>query len=139
MLVSDLYELSQRDIGQAKMRAAMGELLTRVRRHLALEQRHVYAVLAATAKPHSALATTLRIFAPDTAAITQRLLDLLGQCATGASIDGFAENSTRALLDLRELVRREENLLFPEFERIQEQAPCAEASADDRDGSRAAG
>lgn len=132
VLVSDLYELSRQDIGKVKTRASMGVLLTRVRRHIAQEQMHIHAVLANAARQHSAIATTLRIFVPDTAAMTQRLLDFFGHCAAGVRVESFAEASTRALLDLRELVRREENLLFPEVERIQGHAPCAQSPADDR-------
>jgi hypothetical protein len=133
-LTSDLYKLSQEDLAPTERRRLGRELLARMERHVADEETGVYAVLADAADHDNTIATTLRIFGPDMASMTLRLLDFLRRCTGDEEVRSFPAAALRALSDLRELVRREEDLLFAELDRIRPPYACAH---DDSKGRRA--
>jgi hypothetical protein len=124
-LTSDLYKLSQEDLAQGERRRLGRELLARMERHVADEESHVYAVLADAADHDNTIATTLRIFGPNMASMTLRLLDFFRRCTDEEEFPRFPAAAMQALSDLRELVRREETLLFAELDRIRPPYACA--------------
>ena len=121
-LACDLHKLAQADVTQAETRARVRALYLRLRAHIDREEAELYQPLIRAGRQSRNVANTLRIFAADTAALTTRVLRFFEAYGEGDKTSGFCDACGQALADLRERIRREEQILYPELLRAGEAA-----------------
>ena len=117
-MACDLHKLAQADITQAETRARVQALYLRLRAHIDREEVDLYQPLIRAGRQSRNVANTLRIFAADTAALTTRVLRFFEAYGEGDKTSGFGDACGQALADLRERIRREEQILYPELLRV---------------------
>lgn len=90
--------------------------------HLALEDREFYPRLRKAAQAKAALQSTLNVFASDLEGITQTAIAFFKRygdaSAAGDSLD-FARDLGRLMAALRTRIRKEETLLYPEYDALE--------------------
>ncbi len=119
LFVSNLLEAAQW-IGveqldaQRKLRAAKIHLLA----HFKLEDTLLYPVLFEAAETNTDLKHTLEFLAKDMAGVSKEVMSFLGQCHNGGKQHQETQDIGNILFLLQTRIRREEDTLFAEFDKL---------------------
>ena len=104
--------------GQEKLLAAKNGLIE----HLRVEDEEFYKVLRKAAESDMSLSQTLEIFAKDMDRISEQALSFFDKYAHGGSGIDFARDFGSLYAILVSRIRKEENVLFPAYEKYKDKA-----------------
>lgn len=117
-IVDVLNEVKGKDIRlketQEKLLSAKAGLLT----HLKKEDEELYPVLKKSAEKDKNLQQTLDMFAKDMEGISRFALEFFDKYSKGGSGIKFAQDFGRLTATLGGRIRKEENILFAEYEKL---------------------
>ncbi|OGX31364.1 MAG: hypothetical protein A3D27_03350 [Omnitrophica WOR_2 bacterium RIFCSPHIGHO2_02_FULL_46_37] len=105
--------ISSKD-GQDMLLAAKGGLLA----HLKKEDERLYPPLRKAAENNQGLKTTLDMFAKDMESISKNAIDFFGKYAKGDSGIEFAKDFGRLAGILSMRIRKEEKIIYAEYEKL---------------------
>ena len=119
LFVSNLVEAAQwigveKLEAQRKLRAAKTHLLA----HFKLEDTLLYPVLFEAAQKNVELKYTLEFLAKDMMGVSKEVMNFLEQCHIGGTHRHTTKDIANILFLLQTRIRREEDTLFAEFDRI---------------------
>lgn len=118
VIVDILNEVSKLGIttkeGQRKLLDAKQGLLA----HLKKEDDRLYPVLKTAAEKNPALKQTLDLFAQDMAGISKAAIDFFAKYSQGGSGLEFARDIGALFTTLKSRIRKEEDILYSEFDRL---------------------
>lgn len=87
--------------------------------HLKKEDQHFYPALKKAAAQNPALQSKLNLFASEMDKISADVLAFFDRCEKGGTALEFAKDWGRLVFQLKTRMRREEDVLHPEFEKLQ--------------------
>lgn len=118
LIVDILNEVAKLGItsneGQRKLLDAKQGLLA----HLKKEDDRLYPVLKSAAEKNPALKQTLDIFAKDMTGISKAAIDFFGKYSQGGSGLEFARDIGKLFTTLKSRIRKEEDILYKEYDRL---------------------
>ncbi len=119
LFVSNLLEAAQwigveKLEAQRKLRAAKIHLLA----HFKLEDTHLYPVLFEAAQKNVELKHTLAVLAKDMAGVSNEVMSFFEQCHIGGKPHQTTQDLGNILFLLQTRIRREEDTLYKEFDKI---------------------
>ncbi|MDD5558277.1 hemerythrin domain-containing protein [Candidatus Methylomirabilis sp.] len=100
--------------GQDKLRSARTALLA----HLKTEDEQLYPVLKKEAEKNDSLKRTLDLFAREMETISTEALSFVDKYSNGGSGLEFARDFGRLYMNLSQRVRKEENTLYSEYDKL---------------------
>jgi len=118
LLVQTLADVQKLGIGTAEGKAKLMAAKTALLAHLNLEDSQLYPTLRRAAEADGALKTTLDIFARDMDGISKAALGFFDKYANGGSGTEFGKDYGLLHAALAQRIRKEENTLYPEYDRI---------------------
>ncbi|CAE6799919.1 hypothetical protein [Nitrospira defluvii] len=119
LFISNLLEAAQwigveKLQAQRKLRAAKTHLVA----HFKLEDTHLYPVLFEAAEYNADLKRTLDFLAKDMAGVSKEVMRFLEQCHHGDTHQQPTQDIGNILFLLQTRIRREEDTLYDEFDRL---------------------
>lgn len=100
--------------GRDELRLVKNALLA----HLKAEDEQLYPILKEEARKNSALKSTLDMFASDADTVTKEALRFFDKYSVGGSGIEFAEDFGRLYALLSSRISKEENILYPEYDKL---------------------
>lgn len=119
LFVSNLVEAAQwigvgKFEAQRKLRAAKAHLLA----HFKLEDTHLYPVLFEAAEKNAELKHTLEFLAKDMAGVSKEVMSFFEQCHIDSTQHQTTQDIGNILFLLQTRIRREEDTLYAEFDKL---------------------
>lgn len=117
--ISDmLSKVRELGIGSKEAQQMLVSIKEMLLSHLAKEDIDLYPVLRRKAEADQGLNRTMDLFAKDMEAITANALEFFNKYACGGSDLNFAKEFGRLFVILSGRIRKEEDILYREYERI---------------------